>query len=97
MRDWRKEINMNNWERNAAARCSGNFGELGPLLDHCGGINEVYHLGFKEYARTLTGEAQRPAPWTGHDTVSTTEGANAHPGQPSPHATWVSDARAQHK
>ena len=97
IRDWRKGINMDNWEQDAAARCSDNFGELGPLLDRCRDINEVYHLGFAEYAQTFTGEAQRPTPGTGHGAASATEGANAHPGQPSPLAARASDARTRHE
>ena len=73
MRDWCKGINMNNWEQQARARCRGNCRELGPLLDHCRGMNEVYHLSFAEYAQILTGEAQRPPPGTGHGVASATE------------------------
>ena len=49
MRECCKGISMGNWEHDAGARCSGNFGELGPLLDHCSDKNEVYHLDFVEY------------------------------------------------
>jgi hypothetical protein len=34
------------------------LGELGPLIDHCRDKSKVYHLGFEEYAQTMTGEAQ---------------------------------------
>ena len=47
MGKWRKGINMDNLPK--GTRCSGNFGELGPLLDHCSDKNEVYHLDFVEY------------------------------------------------
>ena len=79
------------------ARCSDNFGELGPLLGHCRNKNDVYHSGFKEYVRIMTGGAQRPTPVTGRNVDSATKGANANLGQPFPHTAWASDKRVRHK
>ena len=78
-------------------RCSGNFGELGPLLDHYSDKNNVYHLGFEEYVQTMTGGAHCPTPATVHGTDSATKKANASPGQLSPHTARASDARTRHE
>ena len=96
-KNWRKGINMDKWEQDERAQCRGNFRGPGPLLNHCRGMNKVYHLGFSEYAQILTGETQQPPTRTGHGVASATAGANTHPGQPSPHAAWVNDARTRHK
>ena len=95
MREWCKGINMDGLPK--GARFSDNYGELGPLPDHYRDKNKVYHLGFEEYAWTMTEEAHRPTPGTGHDADSATKGANTHPGQPSPHVARASDARARHE
>ena len=97
MKDWRKGINMGNWEQYETSQFKGTCKGLDPLLDHCRDMGDVYHLGFAEYTWTVTEEAQRPQPRTGHYTASVTEEAIAHPEQPCPYATRASDTRARHK
>ena len=63
-KEWRKGIHTDNLPK--GTRCSGNFGELALLLDHCRDKNDVYHLGSEEYVRTLQGVVQWPTPGTGY-------------------------------
>ena len=90
MKKWQKGINLNLPKKR---RCSGNFTGLVTLLDHCKSKKDVYHSGFKEYVRTIKGRAQQTNPAAGRGADSVTKRANANPGQPSPHASRLSDAR----
>ena len=97
MKDWHRGIKMDDWEGNVRQRCKGNYKGIGPLLDHCRNLGDVDHLGFAEYAQTVTGGVQGPRLRTGCDAVCAADGTNAQPRQPSPLAARASDARARHE
>ena len=96
MKDWRRGVNMQDWEEEDRQQCKGTHTGLVLMLDHCRGLGDVYHLGFAEYARTVTGRVQRPQPRTGHGAASATEGTNTQPGQPSPLAARARAAPTLH-
>ena len=56
MKKWQEGIDLT---IPSTSQCKGKYAQLSHLLDHCSKKGDVYHSGFQEYVRTMTGWGQQ--------------------------------------